>query len=188
MSYPNYDGKTCYNMDSTIIALHELPVFSIEGPTDTCENTRIALTGNSVEGLSYKWTDTLGNHISSLKSHTFLITKDTTVKLTASNSLGCSSSLTHTVKMHKLPSIKLDTITENVCKGAKGLVRVSNTETNVEEVQYQWTSWGEQGAILNRDSITPKVLKQTQYTVTASNVYTNTSNNAKGYCPSVNVV
>jgi len=186
MSYPNYDGKTCYNMDSTIIALHELPVFSIEGPTDTCENTRIALTGNSVEGLSYKWTDTLGNHISSLKSHTFLITKDTTVKLTASNSLGCSSSLTHTVKMHKLPSIKLDTITENVCKGAKGLVRVSNTETNVEEVQYQWTSWGEQGAILNRDSITPKVLKQTQYTVTASNVYTNTSNNAKGYCPSVN--
>ena len=176
--YENY-SKTCFNTDSTTITLYNLPNFTIEGPTDTCQDTRIALTGKSTENLSYMWTDTLGNPISSLKSHTFLITKDTTVRLIASNALKCSNSKTHSVKMHKYPEIQLDSITDNVCKGAKGLIRVSNTESNVTEVKYQWSNWGEQGAILDKDSITPIVPKQTQYTVTAANAY----NNNGGSCP-----
>ena len=179
--YYEYDNKTytCYNTDSTSVTLYELPSFTIEGPTDTCQKQRIALTGKSTENLTYMWTDTLGNKISTLKSHTFLIASDTTVRLTAYNALGCSSSKTHSVKMHKYPILQLDEITSNVCKNDKAKISVSNTETEVDNIQFEWTSWGETGVDLTKNFIEPTVPKQTQYTVTAYNVYQG------GKCPTV---
>lgn len=106
----------CKAMDSVAISVNPKPNVVITATSSTtCSGTSTALTASGAN--TYSWSPSTGLTQTTGDTTTATITKTTTYTIIGISALGCSDTVTFTVKVNPLPTINVTTLPGTICPG-----------------------------------------------------------------------
>lgn len=146
------------------ITVNALPVADAGQDTAYCSSTYITLNGTG--GNTYTWTPAAQMYYATLQEPMVFLTASTTFTMTATDSIGCSSTDTVRVTIHPLPAFAANASQNNMCPGDTISIVCTNPLW-----QYSWSP----AASLNTatgDSVLAFPMTSVTYSITSTDTTT----------------
>ena len=145
------NANQCSRVYQSYVIVHELPAINITGETEICQgqSTTLTVTGDAV--TQYEWN-------SGEQNANITVSTPGQYSVTATNSYGCTSTVSRSVVVHTLP-VPAISGTQAICKGS------STSLTATGGVSYLWST----GSTASSIAVSP--ITNQSYSVTVTDLY-----------------
>jgi PKD repeat protein len=152
------------------VTVHGLPSVDAGADSTYCSTTYVQLSGSG--GTSYNWMPSANLYNASNANPNVYLTASTTFTMTATDSLGCSSTDTVRISILPLPGFTIGSSVNNICPGDTLLMWTAQPQH-----QYTWTPASSLDTATN-DSTEAWPMTTTTYTIVSVDTATGCSTSA----------
>ena len=142
------NGLGCKSRDTVLVRINPLPEVPLTvagGSNIICYNAVATVQGPQLAGHQYEWfVDDVATGTNTFQ-HSFVVTKDVTVKLLVTDANGCKNTNQIAIQSRNLPGIQLNPDSLEVCLGNTFTLSINNQNVN----SYSWFD-GLAGNLLQR--------------------------------------